>query len=156
MSCSQRYLPTNLLQCTQCGIAPAMKLEGENTYWCMHVEQGEDRKLKELLGVDLSLKTPGADAEKTQRKQAAVAIIEDPERGMENARQTMLRLKQGYGTGIDLQFPSEAEVEEAMQGLLFKGVRGWQPHDTNHMVGSTRRNRCLGAGLEQLRRKRRA
>ena len=48
-----------LLQCIQCGIAPAMKLEEENTYWGMHVEQGEDKKIKELLGVDLSLKTPG-------------------------------------------------------------------------------------------------
>ena len=29
----------------------------------------------------------------------------------------MLRLKQGYGTGIDFKFPSKAEVGETMQGM---------------------------------------
>ena len=60
--------PKYLLQCIQCGIAPAMKIEGERTYWGMDVDEDEDVKTKQLLGVDMKLHTPGDDAEKTAKR----------------------------------------------------------------------------------------
>ena len=53
-------------QCVRNGIAPAMKLKGECTYWGMSVDDGETKKTKKLLGVDMELHTPGKDAEQTR------------------------------------------------------------------------------------------
>ena len=48
-----------LLECVKCGIAPAMKIEGDLTYWGMQVSNEESNKTKELLGVSMQLTTPG-------------------------------------------------------------------------------------------------
>ena len=38
-----------LLECVRCGVAPAMKMEGELTYWGMNVAEHETQNTKELL-----------------------------------------------------------------------------------------------------------
>ena len=40
-----KYLP----HCVRCGIALAMKLKGECTYWCRCVDDGETEKTKRML-----------------------------------------------------------------------------------------------------------
>ena len=111
-------VPTKYLtQCIQCGVAPALKLEGKRTYWGKDVEEGEDSKVKKLLGVDRSLETPGTDAVKTMYNEKAVEILEEPRRGHKNARKTMMMHKQSHGSGVDLEFPTEEEIEEAMKDL---------------------------------------
>ena len=76
-----------LQQCIQCGIAPAMKVEGERTYWGMVVDEDEDVNTKQLLGVDMKLHTPGDDAEKTAKREEAIEIVQDPLRNLRNSKQ---------------------------------------------------------------------
>ena len=58
-----------LTRCIQCGIAPAMKLEGDKTYWGMNIDPQEDDEVKKLIGYDMSLHVPGDNAEKTEEKE---------------------------------------------------------------------------------------
>ena len=96
-----------LLECIQCGVAPALKVYGDKTYWGMDVDDGEDDKVKKLLGIDLTLQTPGNDAEVTDGRKKAMEIIDHQERQGLNARQTMLKFKKAHGSGVDLEFPIE-------------------------------------------------
>ena len=44
-------------------------------------------------------------------------ILEEPERGMRNARQIMMMHKKAHGTGQNPEIPTIDEIEETMQGL---------------------------------------
>ena len=110
-------VPRHLLECIRCGVAPAMKIEGELTYWGMQVDKTETPKTKELLGVSTVLATAGTDADITRKRGKAMELIEDPERGRRNARQTILMHKGGHGTGVMPTFPSEQQITEAMKGF---------------------------------------
>ena len=85
------YLP----QCVRCGVAPAMKVNGEKTYWGMDVGETISGKMKKLLGVDLELQTPGDNAKKTAEREEALDITLEPEMNGKNARQLMLAKKLG-------------------------------------------------------------
>lgn len=80
--------------CLKNGIAPAMKADGRKTYWGTEFRNDTDAKVKNLLGENLELQTPGSDSRKTEERQAALDIIEDPEMSNLNARQIMLSTKQ--------------------------------------------------------------
>ena len=77
------HLPLNVRN----GVAPAMKVYGSLTYWGRQLPEGTDRKAKELLGVDNELQTPGENANKTEEREQALAIAEDPVNKNLNARQ---------------------------------------------------------------------
>ena len=49
----RRYLNS----CIRCGIAPAMKVEGDKTFWGLEVDADEDEDVKRLLGIDMQLHT---------------------------------------------------------------------------------------------------
>ena len=57
--------------------------------------------------------------------------IEHPDRQGMNVRQTMLKFKEAHGSGIDLDFPSAEQIQEAMTGfgddhkVLIYGDRGF-------------------------------
>ena len=42
-------------KCLRCGLAPAMKVEGQCTHWGQQVDHDEAEETKKLLGIDLSL-----------------------------------------------------------------------------------------------------
>ena len=65
----------------------------------------------------MELHTPGTDAEQTRDRQEVLAIIEDPSVTNLNARQVMLKWKQAHGSGRGLEFPSEEQIREQMDGL---------------------------------------
>ena len=63
----------------------------------------------------MQLHKPGKDAKETGRREEALDIIDDPERGRLNARQTMLKYKGGHSTGVDPTFPGQNDIDENMQ-----------------------------------------
>ena len=75
-------------------------------------------KTRKLLGENIELHTPGSDARKTEERQAAVDILEDPEVESFNARQIMLEHKAAHGSGINLEFPDAGQIKENMKGYL--------------------------------------
>ena len=103
-----------LSSCIRCGIAPAMKVDGDKTYWGVEVDADEDKNVKKLLGIDLQLYKPGKDGDETEKREMAVDIIEDPDRGRLNARQTMLKYKGGHSTGVVPTFPTRQNIEVEM------------------------------------------
>ena len=52
-----------------------------------------------------------------------MAVVEHPDRNGLNARQTMLKFKKAHGSGINLDYPDAAKIQEAMTGF-----------DDNHKV----------------------
>ena len=84
----------------------------------MNVDENETRKTKELLGVSMKLATAGADGDITRKRNKAVELIEDPERGRKNARQTILMHKGGHGTGVTPTFPPLQQIDVAMEGYF--------------------------------------
>ena len=46
----------------------------------------------------------------------ALELVDDPHRRCANARQTMLKHKDGHGTNINLIFLTQGEMEENMKG----------------------------------------
>ena len=52
-----------LLECIRCGVAPAMKVEGELTYWGMKVDDKETKETKAMLGVSSELRSSARSAE---------------------------------------------------------------------------------------------
>ena len=68
-----------------------------------------------MFGENRELYTPGSDARKTQERQAAVDILEDPEVEGFNARQVMLKHKAAHGSGSDLTFPDADAINANMQ-----------------------------------------
>ena len=101
-----------LLQCIQCGIAPAMKTKGNATYWGQDFLDDTDDNVKKLLGHDITLETDGTDADETDARQQALEMIQDPSMQGLNARQLMLRQKHAHGSGLDLEFPDEDDINE--------------------------------------------
>ena len=81
----------------------------------MEVDEHEDEETKKLLGVDEELYTPGCNADVTEGREEAIEIIDHPERQGRNARQTMLKHKQGHGAGVDLTFPDAQTIQHNMQ-----------------------------------------
>ena len=103
-----------LLDCIRCGVAPAMKVEGELTYWGMKVDDKETEETKAMLGVSNELRTGGENGDITRKREQAIKLIEDPQRGRRNASQTMLKHKMAHGSGTNPEIPTEKQVEEAM------------------------------------------
>ena len=68
------------------------------------------------MGENVELHTPGSDARKTEERQAAIEIMEDP--GVEgyNARQIMLKHKAAHGSGSNLDFPNADQIQGNMEG----------------------------------------
>ena len=52
--------------CIKCGIAPAMEVEGEKTFWGRELGEGESEDVKRMLGVDMQLHKTRA---RTRRRQ---------------------------------------------------------------------------------------
>ena len=69
-----------------------------------------------MLGENLELHTPGSDARKSEERQAALGISDDPDVEGYNARQIMLRHKEAHGSGQNVKFPGAEEIERNMQG----------------------------------------
>ena len=51
----------------RCGIAPAMKLDGNSIVWGKEIKDDMDQKVKRLIGEDLTLHKPGKDADETEK-----------------------------------------------------------------------------------------
>ena len=83
----------------------------------MEVDEQEDPKIKRLLGIDTSLSTPGEDAEKTETNVQAMDIVTSIEAKAKNARQLMLAMKSGHGTGVNMTCPAKNDIDKAMSGL---------------------------------------
>ena len=58
-----------------------MKVEGDKTFWGRDLDEGESEEVKKMLGVDMQLHKPGKDAKETERREGALDIIDDPEKG---------------------------------------------------------------------------
>ena len=114
-----QYLPLSI----RSGIAPAMRTDGQCTYWGREIGNDVDQATKKILGIDLELHTPGKDAKVTSARQEALQIINGPDAKGLNARQVILKCKRGHGTGVDLEFPSQQQIDDHMQGV-----------DQNHFV----------------------
>ena len=102
--------------CLKNGIAPAMKTDGRETYWGADFSNDSDEKARKLLGGNLELHAPGSDARKSEERQAAVEILEDPEVAHLNARQIMLKHKAAHGSGSNIEFPDANEIQRSMTG----------------------------------------
>ena len=59
---------------------------------------------------------PGKDQQIIDDRKSALAILDEPGNKWLNARQILLKIKQAHGSGIDLTFPTQAQIEEAMEG----------------------------------------
>ena len=89
-----------------------MKADGRKTYWGTNFCNDSDPKARKLLGENLELHTPGSDARKSEERQAAVDILEEPHVAHLNARQIMLKYKAAHGSGSNPDFPDEIEIQE--------------------------------------------
>ena len=98
----------------RCGIAPAMKADGKSTYWGRQLPDTVDEKANTLLGVNTELHRPGTGHQITDDRKQALAILEEPGNRWLNARQILLKIKQAHGSGVDLTYPTKAQIEEAM------------------------------------------
>ena len=106
-----KYLPA----CVRCGIAPAMKPDGRKSFWGSIMDDNEDEDIVKAMGIDYSLETPGDNADKTEANEQAMEILEGREARGKNARQIMLAMKGGHGTGINPSFPEKGDIDRAMQ-----------------------------------------
>ena len=57
-----------LLTCIQCGIAPAMEIDGDKSYWGADSVDTMDEKTKVMLGKDVGLHTGGQHIEESQAR----------------------------------------------------------------------------------------
>ena len=73
------------------GIAPAMRTDGNLTYWGKNLEDAADDKIPKLLGKDVELSIPGDDYDKTKERKEALDIVEDPANRGLNVRQLILK-----------------------------------------------------------------
>ena len=89
---------------------------GETTFWGAELGEDISNQNRKLLGENLELHTPGSDARKTEERQAALEISDDPDVAGYNARQIMVKYKEAHGSGQDLDFPGVEEIEKNMQG----------------------------------------
>lgn len=95
-----------------------MKTVGRKTCWGTDASNDSDEKARKLLGENLELHTPGSDARKSEERQVAVEILEDPEVAHLNARQIMLKHKAAHGSGSNIEFPDANEIQKSMTGYL--------------------------------------
>ena len=107
----------------KCGIGPAMVIDDELAFWGTEVDSNEKEEIKKILGVNLELRRGGEDGDETRRRKKAAKLIDDPKRGNRNARQTMLKHKQAHGSGCMPTFPTEQDINVAMEG-----------HNEDHMI----------------------
>ena len=131
-----------LLECIRCGVAPAMKIEGELTYWGMNVDKKESRKTKEMLGVSLELTTAGADGDITRKRNKAAELINDPERGMKNGETNDPHAQRRAWDRSHARLPDGTagggSHGRARSRTLHHGLWRWQPYLAQDMVGSPR------------------
>ena len=109
----RKYLPASV----RCCIAPAMQTNGLTSYWGREVDSDLNGKTQKMLGIDKQLTTPGKDADVTKARQEALEILDETERGRMNARQTMMKHKQGHGAGENAEFPTKLEIQQNMHGI---------------------------------------
>ena len=69
------------------------------------------------MGENVELHTFGSDARKTEERQAALEITEDPEVEGFNARQIMLKHKAAHGSGSNLDFPDADKIRGNMKAI---------------------------------------
>ena len=105
-------LPLNVRK----GMAPAMKLNGNATFWGKELGDDTSDATKKLLGYDLELHTPGDNGDETEAREKAREIADDPEFKYLNARQVILNLKEAHGSGVDITFPTKQEIHSSMTG----------------------------------------
>ena len=86
-----------------------MNTDGAKTFWGTDLDDNLSKKARKLLGGNLELHTPGSNRRKTDEREAAVEIIQDPEVGGYNTRQILLKHKAAHGSGNNPTFP-EAET----------------------------------------------
>ena len=97
------------------GIAPAMKTDWAKTFWGTDLDENLSKQARKLLGGNLELHTPGSNRRKTDEREAAVEIIQDPEVDGYNARQVLLNHKAAHGSGNNPTFPEAEEIKTNMQ-----------------------------------------
>ena len=56
-----------------------MKADGVKIFWGAEFGEGLDDRARKLLGGNLELHTTGSDARKTEERQVAVEILDDPQ-----------------------------------------------------------------------------
>ena len=71
---AEKYLPN----CIKNGVAPAMIVDGNKTFWGATLGDELSRKAKKFLGFDTELQTPGSDARITEQREAAAEICFNP------------------------------------------------------------------------------
>jgi len=126
-------IPPDLLPyCIQCVVAPAMALDGNSSFWGHQLPDELDDKIKKLLGRNTYLKTPARDGQAQLLKDQALGIAEDDEWSGLNARQFMMKQKEAYGTGSNLDFPKATDIEMLHQGL--DQSQGTRLNDDNDKV----------------------
>ena len=106
------WLPLNV----RSGIAPAMKMDGEATFWGKNFDDAIDEQTKRLLGMDLKLHSQGQNEEETEARVEAIDIIEDHTNRWLNARQTILKYKMPHGSGANPLFPTNSQIDSQMRG----------------------------------------
>jgi len=102
--------------CLKNGIAPAMKVDGNKTYWGTDFDDQLDENSKRMLGQDRELHNEGTNRDETDARKAALEIIDGSEMQGLNARQIMVKHKAAHGSGVDPSFPDADEIEGCMQG----------------------------------------
>lgn len=111
-----RVPPDFLTYNVRCGIAPAMETDGETTFWGKQLPEDTDEQIKKLLGINMELHTPGKDQQSTDDRNLALEILAEHGHKRLNARQLLLKIKQAPGSGVDLVFPTRAQIQEEMEG----------------------------------------
>ena len=93
------------------GIAPAMKVNGERTYWGAAVDEDVPDKTKNVLGIDRELQTPGMDAEQTSDREEALEITDGPANANISARRLMLKWKEAHAS-------DKTSISQTSDGLM--------------------------------------
>ena len=103
-----------LLPCIQRGIAPAMKLDGNATFWGQNLEDDISEAHKKLLGKSSYLEQGAQNAKDQEARDQAKELTKEAKALGLNARQTMLKHKGAFGSGAPAKFPNEEEIEDFM------------------------------------------
>ena len=79
------------------------------------MDDQEPEKTKRLLGIDRELHTPGMNAEETSDRKEALGITELPINANINARRMMLKWKKAHGSGQNLDFPCQQQINDSTE-----------------------------------------
>ena len=82
-----------------------MRANRERTYWGLDFDEDTTDEVKALVGKDNILDLGATSGNETEAIQLATLILDDTANEHLNARQTMLRQKDAFGTGIDPSCP---------------------------------------------------